>query len=351
MAFPAEAGHTNLPNGNWSPTIFSRKAQKAFRKTSVVQDITNTDYMGEIASYGDSVEIIKEPDIEVKSLKRGTNIVTQALDDAAFKLVVDQANYFSFSLQDIEKAHSHVNWMELATDQAGYKMTDHFDKEVLGYGAGYELDGSGDWIARTAANGTKANALAGADELLAANKLDITNFGGSDLGVEAGPTSIPVAPGGGSGAVTSLLAILNRMKRIMDQRNIPTEGRWVVIDPIAMEVLGDEDSKLINADWGGEGEVRNGRLPNRIRGFRVYQSNNLPYIGNGADTNAASGSETNYNVIIAGHDSAMATAEQLSKTQRFDSPTQFAEVVRGMHLYGRKILRPEALVTAVWNLA
>jgi hypothetical protein len=47
----------------------------------------------------------------------------------------------------------------------------------------------------------------------------------------------------------------------------------------------------------------------------------------------------------------MATAEQLSKTQRFDSPTQFAEVVRGMHLYGRKILRPEALVTAVWNLA
>jgi len=350
MAFSAEGGYTNLPNGNWSPTIFSRKAQKAFRKSSVVQGITNTDYTGEIAQYGDSVRIIKEPNITVNALKRGTPVAIQSLDDADFTMVVDQANYFAFSLDDIEKAHSHVNFMELATDKAGYEMTDAFDAEVMGYMAGFEQSG-GNWIPRTAASGTKANAAADADELLAVNKLDITDFGGADLGVLPSATSIPVAPGGGAGAITSLLSIINRMKRKMDQANIPTEGRWIVLDPIAMEVLGDEDSKLINADWGGDSEVRNGKLPNKIRGFTVYQSNNLPYIGNGADTAAAAGSEADYNVIIAGHMSAVATAEQLSKTSRFESETYFAEVVRGMHLYARKILRPEGLVTAYWNLA
>jgi hypothetical protein len=61
MAFKAAAGYGNLPNGSFSPTIFSKKAQLAFRRASVVQSITNTDYFGEIASYGDSVKIIKEP--------------------------------------------------------------------------------------------------------------------------------------------------------------------------------------------------------------------------------------------------------------------------------------------------
>lgn len=53
MAFQAAAGWGNLPNGNFSPTIFSQKALKFFRKASVVDDITNSDYFGEIAAYGD----------------------------------------------------------------------------------------------------------------------------------------------------------------------------------------------------------------------------------------------------------------------------------------------------------
>lgn len=53
MAFTAAAGHGNLPNGAFSPTIFSAKALKQFRKTSVIEDITNSDYFGEIKDYGD----------------------------------------------------------------------------------------------------------------------------------------------------------------------------------------------------------------------------------------------------------------------------------------------------------
>jgi hypothetical protein len=350
MAFQSAGGYTNLANGNFSPVIYSKKVQKAFRKSSVVEDVTNTDYAGEIANFGDSVKIIKEPDITISSYARGTALQTQALVDADFTMVVDQANYFQFAIDDIEEAHSHVNFMDLATDRAGYKLRDKFDAEVLGYLAGWSWDGSA-WVRRSAANGTKADSAADNDELLAANKLNITAFGGADLGVAAEITSIPVAPGGGAGAITSPLQILNRIARRMDQANVDTDGRWVVLDPVFVEMLMDEDAKLINADFGGGDELRNGRLPGTIRGFRVYKSNNLPYLGTGAGTTASAGSETNFGIIVAGHDSAVATAQQIAKTETFRSPTTFADVVRGMQLYGRKILRPEALFTAAYNAA
>ena len=350
MAFPAASGYTQFSNGAFSPTIFSKKAQLAFRKSSVVEDITNTDYANEIANMGDSVKIIKEPDITINSLARGTTLATQDLTDAEFTMIIDQANYFQFSLDDIEEAHSHINFMSLATDRAGYKLRDEFDREVLGYMAGWSWNGSV-WARRTTVSGTKADTAADNDELLGANKLDITDFGGSDLGVASEVTSIPVAAGGGAGGITSPLQVLNRIKRKMDQANVETENRWVVLDPVMIELLMDEDSKLINRDYGGDEEVRNGRLPGTIRGFRVYQSNNLPYLGSGPDATASGGSETDFGVIVAGHDSAVATAEQIAKTEKFRSPDHFADVVRGMQLYGRKVLRPEALFTAVYNVA
>lgn len=350
MAFSVASGYTNLPNGNFSPVIYSKKVQKAFRNSSVVEDISNTDYSGEIANMGDTVRIIKEPEITINTYARGTTLATQDLTDADFTMIVDQANYFQFALDDIEEAHSHVNFIDLATDRAGYKLRDAFDSEVLGYLSGW-TGGAGAWARRSASAGTKANSSAGADELLAANKLDITDFGGSDLGVLGEVTSIPVAAGGGAGGITSPLAILNRMARLMDSANVDTDGRWVVVDPVFKEILMDEDAKLVNRDYGGEGEVRNGRLPGTIRGFRVYTSNNLPYLGTGAGTTASGGSEDNFGVIVAGHDSAVSVADQIAKTESFRSPDTFADIVRGMQLYGRKILRPEALITANYNAA
>jgi len=106
MAFPVASGYGNLPNGNFSPIIYSKKVQKAFRNSSVVEDITNTDYAGEIANMGDSVKIIKEPEITINSYARGTTLATQDITDADFTMIVDQANYFQFALDDIEEAHS-----------------------------------------------------------------------------------------------------------------------------------------------------------------------------------------------------------------------------------------------------
>src|SRR5210317_93138 len=138
MAFRSAAGYGNLPNGNFSPVIYSQKVQKAFRKSSIVEAITNNDYFGEIANFGDSVKIIKEPTISVSEYSRGTAITAQDIQDDDFSLVVDQAHYFAFKMDDIETAHSHVNFMDMATDRAGYRLRDQFDREVLGYISGYK---------------------------------------------------------------------------------------------------------------------------------------------------------------------------------------------------------------------
>lgn len=97
MAFQSAAGHTNLPNGNFSSVIYSKKVQLAFRKATVVGDITNSDYFGEISGQGDTVRIIKEPEISVSPYARGTQINAQDLDDEDFSLVIDKANYFAFN--------------------------------------------------------------------------------------------------------------------------------------------------------------------------------------------------------------------------------------------------------------
>ena len=96
MAFKTAAGYGNLPNGNFSPVIYSKQVQLAFRKGSIVEAITNSDYFGEISGMGDTVKIIKEPEITVKEYARGGQITPQDLDDEDFSLVVDKANSFAF---------------------------------------------------------------------------------------------------------------------------------------------------------------------------------------------------------------------------------------------------------------
>ena len=280
MAFKTAAGYGNLPNGNFSPVIYSKQVQLAFRKNSVVENITNSDYFGEISNMGDSVKIIKEPEITVKEYARGANVQPQDLDDEDFTLTIDKANYFAFKIDDIEEAHSHVNFSQLASDRAGYRLKDNYDQDVLGYLSGF-AQASNNAVASSAnstVNGTKAVSTAGSDELL-----------------------------------TSM--------------------------------------KLKKGDFGESGGLRAGLQVGRIHGFDVYMSNNLPAVGTGPGTTGSANQNSNFGVIVAGHSSAVATAEQINKTETYRDPDSFADIVRGMHLYGRKILRPEAIVTAKYNVA
>jgi len=357
MAFAQASGYTNLNSGNFSPVIYSKQVQMEFRKSAVCEAITNSDYFGEIANAGDSVRIIKEPEISVSAYTRGTAISTQDLTDVDFTLTVDKSNYFAFKLDDIEEQQTHVNWLTMASNRAAYRLADQYDQEILGYLSGYKQSAlhANAAAVNTTVSGTKADAAAGSDELLTANKLIKSSFGNITT-TSAADHSIPLAARlSGATAVSATTAtplqMVARMARIMDQNNVDKQGRWLVVDSVFQEILADEDSRLLNMDWGKSGGLRNGLMLDNLHGFRVYVSNNLPSVGTGPSTSGVANQNVNFGVIVAGHDSSVATAQQINKTETYRDPDSFADIVRGMHLYGRKILRPEAIVTAKYNIA
>ena len=239
MAFTTAAGYGNLPNGNFSPVIYSKQVQLAFRKSSVVEEITNSDYFGEIANMGDTVRIIKEPEISVKAYSRGTIIQPQDLDDEDFNLTVDKANYFAFKVDDIEEAHSHVNFQSLASERAAYRLADQFDQDVLGYLCGFKqsaIHGSADTV-NTTVNGSIAVSTAGTDELLSSMKLLGDDFGGSSsnsIGIKARAGNDGAVVGSGNAYA---LQVISRMARKLNQQNVDTNGRWLVVDPVFQEIL------------------------------------------------------------------------------------------------------------------
>lgn len=301
MAFTAAGGWTNLPNGVWSPTIYSKRVLKAFRKKTVAEDITNTDFSGEVSAFGDSVKIIQEPDITIAAYTRGQALVTQPLSDSEVTLTITKANQFQFGVDDIEKKHAHLNWTEMATSRAAYKLSDAFDSEVLSY------------ITTAVPTAQKYGGIAAAADLI-------------DCGFDSGE----VTPN----------KIMNRLKRYLDELNVPEDNRWLVASPRFWEVAGDEDSKLLNSDYtsGSENLMRNGRVHDgTVAGFKLYRSNN-------AVTGSVSG--TTYYTVLAGHKSAVATVSQLAQVESFRSHDFFGDVVRGMHLYGRNVIRSESLVLA-----
>jgi hypothetical protein len=301
MAFPTASGYGNLSLGNFSPVVYSQKVLMTFRKASVVEDITNTDYAGEIENFGDTVNIINEPTLTVKSYNRGTQISTEELSDAQTQLVVDQGNYFAFKVDDIEERHSHINWMTMATDQGAYQLKDSFDSNVL--------------------TNIQANVLAA--NIYGSNASPI------DVGFDAGE----VDPAN----------VLARLARLLDDQNVPEDGRWAVAPPIFWEEMNQTGAKLMEVQVTGDGtsplrgSLNNGRVSDRIvHGFVLYKSNNVP---------TPTGSNATQHVL-AGHMSAMATANHIAKTETLRDQNSFADIVRGLHIFGRTVLRTHALADA-----
>ena len=292
MAISKSAGYDNLPSGNFLPIIYSQKVQKFFRTASVVEDITNTDYAGEIENFGDTVNIIKEPTITVSSYTRGGQINIQNLADDQLQLTVDQANAFAFKVDDIEERQSHVNWEALATSSGAYALKDSYDENVIaamfsGAGTTVGSDGSG----------------------------TDTGFGSS----ETDPTDI----------------LANSAKRL-HAADVPTDNRWFLGTPEFYEQLGQASAKLMDASVTGDGAspLRNGNvLDGLVNGFKLYMTNNF-----------AASSTSNYFKVMFGHMSSTATANQIAKTEVVRDPDSFADIVRGLHIFGRKVLRTEALI-------
>ena len=302
-------------NSYFLPAIYSKKVLNFFRKSSVIEAVTNTDYTGEISSFGDSVKIIKEPTISVSEYTRGSDVTATKLTDDETTLVVDTANAFKFIVDDIESKMSHVNFKEVAASSAAYALKDAFDTGVL------------------------ATMVAGASAATPDHVL------GADLiatGVDYASTTKSLALGDGSTGTLDPLDVLARMARLLDEANVPEEGRYVVAGPAFYEQLSQSSSKLLSVDFNaGQGSIRNGLVTSgKLRGFSMYRSNNMPV----TPTTGATGA------IVAGHMSAVATAQTITSTEVIRDPDSFGDICRGLHVYGAKVLRPEALVTAYYSV-
>jgi len=300
-------------NSFFLPKVYSKKVLNFFRKSSVVEAITNTDYSGEITAFGDSVKIIKEPVITVYQYERGADVTQTKLTDQETSLVVDTANAFKFIVDDIETAMSHVNFKEVAASSAAYALRDAFDEGVIA-------------TMFAGVSASSPNHILGSDSAtdLAAGTFDGT--GNLDIGFgtdEHDP-----------------LDIMAYMARLLDEQDIPEEGRWFLAPPSFYEQLGQSSSKLMSVDFNaGQGSIRNGLVSSgKLRGFDMYKSNNIA-----APSNAAG-------KIIGGHMSSTATAQTITSTEVIRDPDSFGDICRGLHVYGSKVLRPEAMVSAFFGI-
>jgi len=228
-------------------------------------------------------------------------------------LVVDSAKAFKFIVDDIETNMSHVNFKEVASSSAAYALKDSYDAAVLA-------------VMFAGCSASSPNHILGSDNAtdLAAGTFDGT--GNLDIGFDSNEHD-PID-------------IMGRMARLLDEQNVPEEGRWFVAGPDFYEVLGQSSSKLLSVDYnGGQGSIRNGLVSSgKLRGFNMYKSNNIASPSNAAGK------------VLAGHMSSTATANTILSTEVLRDPTSFGDIVRGLHVYGAKVLRDEALVSAFYGI-
>jgi hypothetical protein len=293
----AVSGQTN---GFFIPEIYSKKVQIALRKAAVAEAVCNTDYMGEISQYGDTVNIIKEPQISVNDYTRGLTVTSTDLTDQELVLTIDQAKSFSFKIDDLEKRFSHVNFQAIASDNAAYKLRDAMDSNIM------------------------AAISAGA---------------GVTTGM--GTTSTPIDIGFGSNEVDPLNQMALAAKEL-DENNVPEEGRWFVAAPEWYNVLSNTASKLLTVDFNaGQGSIRNGLVASGLlRGFSMYKSNNLPTNDLSGATPAGSASAPE---ALFGHISATSAASAMNKVETVRDTATFSDIVRGLMVWGRKVLRDDSV--------
>jgi len=302
------AGYVNLPSGNWVPAVYSQKVQKFFRRASVVEDITNTDYAGEIENFGDTVNIVKEPTITVSDYARGQSVNTQALADDKLQLTVDQGSYFAFKVDDIEERQSHVNWEALATSSGAYSLKKNYDYNVL------------------------------------KNIYDNASTSAANTGTDASPID-------GDAASDTLALVVSAAKTVLDGQDVPEENRWLVAPPAFFQQLRRAGAKLMDQSVMGDGGtsgIQNGKVTDKpLYGFNMYSTNAIAVSGGAAASKTFGSAGSNEYAFLYGHRGAVATANHIAKTELIRDPNSFSDIVRGLHVFGRKILRSDAVYSGV----
>ncbi len=268
------------------PEVWSKSLLSSLKKSLVIAapGVVNRDYEGEISDQGDTVRINSISRPTVASYVKGTTSITpEQLTTAQRSLVVDQAKYFAFEVDDVDARQAAGNVIPEAMAEAAYALADVADQYVEGL------------------------LRAGAANSLSTVQID--------------------------GAADAYDLLLIPLKVELDEANVPTQGRYCLIPPwIHGRLLGD--SRFIDMSASGMGDALSNGIVGRAAGFELRVSNNLPLI-TGDDYS-----------VIAGHPSACSYAEQINKTEAYRPEDSFSDAVKGLHLYGAKVVRPDALAIA-----
>lgn len=276
---------------NFNPSIWSAKLFVRLRKNLVFASVVNNDYEGEISGFGSSVRINEIGAVTVSDYTKGGVLTWQSLSDAQKMLNIDQAKSFAFSIDDVDKAQQNPKVMNAAMDEASYAISDTIDQFLAGL---YSQAG-------------------------------ITNT--TNMGSKTSPISVSTG---------NVLSTISYASRYMDEANVPTQGRYMILPPWLHQ-------KILLTETGGVSatatpkEFANGALSSgyvgNLYGFELLLSNNI--------VSAA----TSVSAVMACTRAAISYAGQVAMIKAVERESYFDEGVKGLYVYGGKVVRPTALAT------
>lgn len=267
------------------PELWNARLLYALEKAHVATNLVNRNYEGEIRNHGDTVHINTIGAITVKSYAKNTDIdAPETLATTDQTLVIDQAKYFNFQVDDVDKVQAAGELVDTAMGRAAYALADVSDAYLLGV------------IAAGAA-------------------------AGNTIGSAAAPVAL---------TASNVYENIVKLKTKLDKANVPNTGRTIVVPPDVHSLLLLDDRFAKSTATAGQEALING-LVGRIAGFDVYMSNNVK-TGTGTDTG-----KTPYFEITAQITDATTYAEQIIKTEAYRMESRFADAVKGLHVYGAKV--------------
>jgi hypothetical protein len=310
-AWPANSAAANPAYaGIFIPAIWSAKLIEKFYDATVLAAISNTDYEGEIRNQGDTVKIRTKPTIAISDYTSDLNLVVQRPSSNLVELAVDKGKYFNTILDDVMEVQSDVDQMSMWADDASEQMKIVIDTDVL---AGIDTD------------------IVALNKGLAAGRIS-QNI---NLGTPAAPLQLVARnPAGGE---TEVIDLITWFGQVLDEQNIPEQGRWMILPAWVCSLIKRSELRDASLTGDSQGIARNGRL-GMVDRFTLYMSNLLP-----TDTDGVAGDSYR---IYAGHSHGLTFASQLTKVETLRAESTFGTLLRGLQVYGYKVVDGTALSLA-----
>ena len=277
------------------PTVWAARLLTALEESLVYgqRQVANRDYEGEIREAGNTVKIASIGDVTIDDYTKDTDIAEpEVLTDDDQTLLIDQQKYFNFYVDSIDRAQQNVNVLDEAMRRSA-------------------------WGLREKADGFLASLMSAA----------------VPAGNTIGSIATPKVP-----TKDDAYEYLVDLGVLLDESNVPTGGRFVAVPAWFHGLLLKDDRFVRSGTMPGERRLMNGEV-GEAAGFAILKSNSVPNT-----------TGTKYK-IVAGHAMATAYVEQVLDVQTYKPEKRFGDAVKGLHVYGAKVVRPTCLAMLIANKA